>query len=70
MRRSDSGLEQLATEVDRLNAVKKANEENLKLAEYVANLQRENANASALLTLILSVLDRVTKFVIDAMNSS
>ncbi|ELY4540728.1 phage tail tape measure protein [Cronobacter sakazakii] len=40
-------LEQLATEVDRLNAVKKANEENLKLAEYVANLQRENANASA-----------------------
>ncbi|NUW53614.1 phage tail tape measure protein [Cronobacter turicensis] len=40
-------LEQLAAEVDRLNAVKKANEENLKLAEYVANLQRENANASA-----------------------
>ncbi|EBS4118291.1 phage tail tape measure protein [Salmonella enterica subsp. enterica serovar Galiema] len=40
-------LEQLATEVDRLNAVKKANEENLKLAEYVANLQRENANAAA-----------------------
>ncbi|HDU8041568.1 TPA: phage tail tape measure protein [Cronobacter sakazakii] len=40
-------LEQLATEVDRLNSVKKANEENLKLAEYIANLQRENANASA-----------------------
>lgn len=35
-------LEQLATEVDRLNAVKKANEENLKLAEYISNLQREN----------------------------
>lgn len=40
-------LEQLATEVDRLNSVKKANEENLKLAEYVSNLQRENANAAA-----------------------
>ncbi|HEM6872346.1 TPA: phage tail tape measure protein [Citrobacter koseri] len=42
-------LDQLATEVDRLNAVKKANEENLKLAEYVSNLQRENANASSYL---------------------
>lgn len=40
-------LDQLATEVDRLNAVKKANEENLKLAEYVSNLQRENANVAA-----------------------
>lgn len=40
-------LGQLATEVDRLNAVKKANEENIKLAEYVSNLQRENANAGA-----------------------
>ncbi|ELQ6012526.1 phage tail tape measure protein [Cronobacter sakazakii] len=40
-------LEQLATEVDRLNSVKKANEENLKLAEYVANLQRENVNTAA-----------------------
>lgn len=40
-------LEQLATEVDRLNAVKKANEENLKLAEYISNLQRENANSAA-----------------------
>ncbi|MDE8815020.1 phage tail tape measure protein [Citrobacter freundii] len=40
-------LEQLATEVDRLNAVKKANEENLKLAEYISNLQSENANAAA-----------------------
>ncbi|WP_313129559.1 phage tail tape measure protein [Pseudescherichia vulneris] len=42
-------LEQLATEVDRLNAVKKANEENLRVAEYVANLQRENANSAATL---------------------
>ncbi|GAL58437.1 putative hypothetical protein [Pseudescherichia vulneris NBRC 102420] len=42
-------LEQLATEVDRLNAVKKANEDNLKVAEYVANLQRENANSAATL---------------------
>lgn len=40
-------LEQLTTEVDRLNSVKKANEENLKLAEYVSNLQRENANSAA-----------------------
>ncbi len=40
-------LDQLATEVDRLNAVKKANEENLKLAEYISNLQRENANVAA-----------------------
>lgn len=40
-------LELLATEVDRLNGVKKANEENLKVAEYVANLQRENANSAA-----------------------
>ncbi|EBP3111332.1 phage tail tape measure protein [Salmonella enterica] len=40
-------LEQLATDVDRLNAVKKANEENLKLAEYISNLQRENANVAA-----------------------
>ena len=40
-------LKQLATEVDRLNAVKKANEENLKLAEYISNLQRENANVAA-----------------------
>ncbi|ELX8344399.1 phage tail tape measure protein [Enterobacter hormaechei] len=40
-------LEQLATEVDRLKSVKKANEENIRLAEYVANLQRENANAAS-----------------------
>lgn len=42
-------LIQLASEVDHLNAVKKANEESLKLAEYVSNLQRENANASSYL---------------------
>jgi lambda family phage tail tape measure protein len=40
-------LEQLATEVDRLNAVKKANEDNLKLAEFTSNLLRENENAAA-----------------------
>ncbi|HAS1069228.1 TPA: phage tail tape measure protein [Enterobacter cloacae] len=40
-------LVQLASEVDRLNSVKKANEENIRLAEYVANLQRENANAAS-----------------------
>lgn len=40
-------LIQLASEVDHLNAVKKANEESLKLAEYVSNLQRENANVAA-----------------------
>jgi len=40
-------LEQLATEVDRLNSVKKANEENLKVAEFVATLQAQSANAAA-----------------------
>ncbi|SFR00644.1 phage tail tape measure protein, lambda family [Enterobacter sp. kpr-6] len=40
-------LEQLASEVDQLNATKKANEDNLKVAEFVANLQRENANSAA-----------------------
>ncbi len=40
-------LEQLATEVDRLNALKKANAENIKLMEYVSNLQRSNENAGA-----------------------
>lgn len=42
-------LEQLASEVDQLNATKKANEDNLKVAEYVANLQRENGNSAATL---------------------
>ncbi|HDC4567327.1 phage tail tape measure protein [Enterobacter cloacae] len=37
-------LQQLATEVDRLNALKKANEENLKLAEFAANLRKQNQN--------------------------
>lgn len=40
-------LEQLATEVDRLSALKKANEENLKLAEFTTNLQGKNKNASS-----------------------
>ena len=40
-------LELLATEVDRLNSVKKANEENLKVAEFVATLQAQNANTAA-----------------------
>lgn len=40
-------LEQLASEVDRLNSVKKANEENLKVAEFVATLQAQNANAAS-----------------------
>ncbi|PKH20236.1 phage tail tape measure protein [Enterobacterales bacterium CwR94] len=38
-------LEQLAAEVDRLNAVKKANQDNLKVAELVANLQAQNSNS-------------------------
>ena len=42
-------LELLATEVDRLNAVKKANEENLKVAEFIGTLQAQNANAAATL---------------------
>lgn len=37
----------LALEVDRLNAVKKANEENAKVAAFVANLQAQNENARA-----------------------
>ncbi|MFP2305449.1 phage tail tape measure protein [Citrobacter braakii] len=40
-------LSQLASEIDQLNTVKKANEQNIKLAEYVSNLQRENTNAGA-----------------------
>ncbi|HCD1254064.1 TPA: phage tail tape measure protein [Citrobacter freundii] len=40
-------LSQLASEVDQLNALKKANEENLKVAEFVATLQAQNANAAA-----------------------
>lgn len=37
-------LEQLATEVDRLNSLKKANEENLKLVEFTSNLRKQNQN--------------------------
>lgn len=40
-------LEQLATEVDRLNAIKKVNEENLKVVEFTANLQKQNQLARA-----------------------
>lgn len=40
-------LEYLAQEVDRLNAVKKANEENAKVAAFVANLQAQNSNAKS-----------------------
>lgn len=44
-------LEQLAQEVDRLNAVKKANEENAKVAAFVANLQAQNSNAQSSLNI-------------------
>ena len=40
-------LSQLATEIDRLNAVRRANEENLKLAEFTAGLQASNHNEKA-----------------------
>lgn len=40
-------LQYLALEVDRLNAVKKANEENAKVAAFVVNLQAQNENARA-----------------------
>lgn len=40
-------LQQLAQEVDRLNDVKKANEENARVAAFVANLQAQNENARA-----------------------
>lgn len=44
-------LEYLAQEIDRLNAVKKANEENAKVAVFVANLQAQNSNAQASLNI-------------------
>ncbi|KAF6685036.1 phage tail tape measure protein [Pantoea sp. EKM20T] len=44
-------LESLAQEVDRLNAVKKANEENAKVAAFVANLQAQNSNAKSSLNI-------------------
>lgn len=40
-------LKQLATELDSLTAIKKANEENLKLAEFTANLSKQNQNSKA-----------------------
>lgn len=40
-------LKQLAIEVDRLNDLKKANEENLKLAEFTSNLRKQNQNSKA-----------------------
>ncbi len=40
-------LQQLAQEVDRLNQLKKANEENAKVAAFVASLQAQNDNARA-----------------------
>lgn len=39
-------LSQLASEIDHLNAVKKANQDNIRLAEYVANLKQTNQNAA------------------------
>lgn len=44
-------LESLAQEVDRLNAVKKANEENAKVAAFVVNLQAQNSNAKSSLNI-------------------
>lgn len=44
-------LEFLAQEVDRLNAVKKANEENAKIAAFVSNLQAQNSNAKSSLNI-------------------
>jgi len=38
-------LQQLAQEVDRLNQLKKANEENAKVAAFIAGLQAQNDNA-------------------------
>lgn len=40
-------LEQLAAEFDQMKATKKLNEENITLAEFVANLQRQNDNDAA-----------------------
>jgi len=40
-------LRDLASEVDRLNQVKKANQDNLSVQQYITNLQNQNANAAA-----------------------
>lgn len=42
-------LQQLATEIDRLESLKKANEENLKLLSFVDNLRSTNVNQKKLL---------------------
>ncbi len=47
-------LSQLATEIDRLNDIKKLNEENLKLAQFVINLQTSNQNDKASLDIDLA----------------
>jgi len=40
-------LRDLATEVDRLNAVKKANQDNLTVQQFITNLQNQNQNVRA-----------------------
>ncbi|MDU1090529.1 MAG: phage tail tape measure protein [Leclercia adecarboxylata] len=47
-------LIQLAKEIDRLNHIKRLNEENLKLAEFVINLQTSNQNDKASLDIDLA----------------
>ena len=47
-------LIQLATEIDRLNDIKKLNEENLKLAEFVNNLRAVNQNDKASMDIDIS----------------
>ncbi|HAJ7390797.1 TPA: phage tail tape measure protein [Escherichia coli] len=47
-------LIQLATEIDRLNHIKRLNEENLRLTEFVINLQTSNKNDKASLNIDLA----------------
>lgn len=47
-------LSQLATEIDRLNDIKKLNEENIKLAEFAAGLLASNQNDKASLDIDLA----------------
>lgn len=47
-------LTQLATEIDRLNSIKKLNEENIKLAEFAAGLLASNQNDKASLDIDLA----------------
>ncbi|HHJ4580929.1 TPA: phage tail tape measure protein [Citrobacter freundii] len=47
-------LTQLATEIDRLNGIKKLNEENIKLAEFAAGLLASNQNDKASLDIDLA----------------